>query len=1098
MRLTAIILFAASLHVSAAGFGQTVTLSGKGVPLEKIFSEIKVQTGYVFFFDQSWLALSKKVSVDLRDEPLASALDICFRDQPLTYSIVGNTIVVRLKETPALNESAAANAPPGEIRGRITNGHGEPLPNANIIIKRTKRGTITNANGEFILKSVHSDDVLSISFIGYKTLTVRVGAGREFPLVMETTTNELDKVVVQAYGKTSRRLTTSDIGVVTKEEIEKQPVMNPLLTLQGRVAGLDVTQTSGYASAPVKVELRGRNFINGQFTSDPLYIIDGVPLTVLEISGNSNYNAGSYGFLQSGIGGPANGQSPLFNINPMDIESIEVLKDADATAIYGSRGANGVILITTKKGKTGKTQFDLRVNAGINKVTKYWDVMNLQQYLSMRREAYKNDGRTPTLSNGGYDLLAWDTTKSIDWQRTLYGGTGKNLDAEASLSGGDAHTTFRIGAGYTRATSILTVSGAEQRGSLSISLSHRSTNGRFTVSASSSYSYTQTDMVSLPSGAVLLPPDAPPIYDSAGNLNYNGWGAGNTRSRSAFIFGPLKCPYTSKTNFLNSSLGLDFQPLRGLKLIANFGYNNALATQQFFTTIASQDPLSDPTGSAQFGNNRNSNWIVEPQTTYEAILGEGKLSLMAGGSIQHLNTDGTQLNGSGYTSDDLIRTITNAPVQYSADSYGEYRYAAIFARANYIWKDKYVLNLNGRRDGSSRFGPGKQFGNFWSVGAAWIFTEESWFKNHFELLSFGKIRGSYGATGSDAVGDYGYLTRWSSNNALPYGGFQPLYPTQHANPDFHWQVNKKLEAAIDLAFVKDKYHISVAYYRDRCGDQLLSFPTPILSGFGTVIANSPALVQNSGLEFTVSAKVVDKKDVTWTISFNTAINKNKLLAYPNISQSPYAHSLVVGQPLNIVNVYHYLGVDPQTGIYGFVDRNHDGQFSIFPNSPSDDSYHYNLSPEFFGGLGTNFSYKNLQVSLFFNIKKARGVNAYFLSGSMFGKLKNAPAEILGKEWKNPGDVATIAKFSTVVYSNLATNSDIAYTDASFIRLSSLSLSYSLPADYMRKIGMQNCSIFIYTNNLFVITNYKGLDPETQNFGGMPPNKVITGGISFNF
>jgi hypothetical protein len=365
-------------------------------------------------------------------------------------------------------------------------------------------------------------------------------------------------------------------------------------------------------------------------------------------------------------------------------------------------------------------------------------------------------------------------------------------------------------------------------------------------------------------------------------------------------------------------------------------------------------------------------------------------------------------------------------------------------------------------------------------------------KGHLKFISFGKLRGSYGTTGSDAVGEYGYLSRWTSGRTLPYGGVQPIYPTQHADPNYHWQVNKKLEGALDLGFIRDRIHLSVAYYRDRCGDQLVKFPTPLLSGFSSVIANSPALVQNTGWEFTASAKIIDSKNFGWSISFNTAINKNKLLAYPNLSQSPYANILVVGKSLNSFRVWHYIGVDPQTGQYSFEDKNHDGQILF------NDTYSYDLTPKFYGGLGMNFSYNNFELSLFFNIKKQIGINGYFLSGNNFGLPNNAPAEIIGKEWKNPGDMAIISRFTTVPNNNLSGNSDLAYTDASFIRLSTLSCSYSLPSAFIKKIGIQDCSLYINTNNLFVITRYRGMDPETQNFGGMPPNKTITAGISFNF
>ena len=617
--------------------------------------------------------------------------------------------------------------------------------------------------------------------------------------------------------------------------------------MQGRVAGLDITQTSGFASAPVKVELRGRASISNFFTSDPLYIVDGVPLTVLEISdfGSNLYATGSPGFLQSNLSGPANGQSPLFSINPADIESIEVLKDADATAIYGSRGANGVILITTKSGKVGKTNLDLHVQEGITKVTRYYDLMNTQQYLSMRREALANDGIAPSVADGDYDLVQWDTTKYTNWQKVLFGGMGKAIDAQGALSGGNAQTSFRISAGFNRTTNILTVSGADQRASVSFNLSHATVDQKLRISFSSQYNYTESNMISI-AGAAALPLDVLPVYDSAGNLNYAGWGIRNSAARFAYPFNSLKQPYDSKTNFLNTSISFSYQPCKGLTIGSNLGYNNAVANQQYFQLIAAQDPLSSPNGNANYGISDNKNWIIEPQITYSTFIGRGKLNFLAGGSVQQTNTDGTFIGAHGYSSDLLIHSISFASSTSSVNNIGEYKYAGIFSRLTYTINNEFIVNLNGRRDGSSRFGPGKQFGDFGSVGLAWILTEEGWFNSMFSWLSFFKVHGSYGLTGSDAVGDYQYLTRLASNGT-PYDGITAIVPTQQANSNYHWATNKKLEGSVDLGFLKDRIHLNVAYYRDRSGDQLVSFPTPSLSGFSSVTANSLALVQNSGM-----------------------------------------------------------------------------------------------------------------------------------------------------------------------------------------------------------------------------------------------------------
>lgn len=1102
MKLTSLLLVAACMNVSASGYGQKVTISGKDLPLEKVFSMIKRQTGYAFFYDYNIFQDTKPVTLNLKDADIEDAMRVCLWGQDLDFNITNKTISVVKKVVKNAGIEGTNPEKTVKARGVVLNETGIPLSGVTITIKETKKGTLTGAKGEFELSQVPQNATLVVSYVGYATQYVTAKDETEIQVYLSVAMNELDKAVVQAYGTTTRRLTTSDIGVLTSSEIERQPVMNPLLALQGKIAGLDVNQTSGFASAPIKVELRGRNVIgpvNTGFPSDPLYIVDGVPLMVVEIGGFSSYRSGSTGFIQSVTGGgPAGGQSPLFSINPSDIESIEVLKDADATAIYGSRGANGVILITTKKGKAGKTKLDLHLQEGVSKATRFWEMLNTPQYLSMRREAFKNDGITPSLNNGDYDLLLWDTTRYTDWQRAIYGHTGKNIDAQASIGGGDTYNTFRLGVGYNHATNILTVDGADQRASVLLSSSHRSHDQRLSITFTGNYSYTKSDMVTLP-GSVTYAPNAPAIYDSAGNLNFAGWGGNtnNTNARHSFPFGGLRRPYTARTNFLNSNLVIGYQILKGLQISTSFGYNNAQADQQVLNTIASQDPLDNPKGSNQFNTNTNRNWIIEPQINYDAKISKGRLSLLVGGSSQENKTTGLVVVGNGYTSDLLIKSLASATSTQSLNLFGQYKYAALFGRATYSWEDKYIINLNVRRDGSSRFGTGNQFGNFGSVGAAWIFTEENWLKDRFRFLSFGKLKASYGTTGSDGVGDYGYLTRYSSNNRQPYGGTASLTPTQFANPYFQWQVNKKLEGSLDLGFFRDKISLSVAYYRDRCGNQLVSLPTPALSGFTSVTANSPALVQNYGWEFTMNIRIIDSRNFKWSINANTSINKNKLLAYPNFDLSPYVGTLVVGQSLNAIRALHYTGIDPLTGIYTFQDKDHDGKiFYNYTGTGSDDTYSYDLSPKFFGGLGMNFNYKDLQVSLFFNFKKQLGLNA--LSGPIPGQLSNQPISVLNR-WQKPGDISSMPRFAVTPtgYYNYLSLSDGIYTDASFIRLTNLSISYNLPSAYVKKIGLNSVSLFFHTNNLFIITKYKGIDPETQAFGQLPPAKNLVGGLSLS-
>jgi TonB-linked SusC/RagA family outer membrane protein len=1100
VKLTFIFFLLACLSVSARMSAQHLTISVKNSPLDKLFSEIEQKTGYVFFYDVAILKNTRPVTIDIKEGSVEDVLEAALKGQSLDYSINNKTIFVKKGGKKASVSTIDGEGGPTMVKasGLILDETGQPLSGASIHIIGSGKSFITNAKGEFLIQ-VPANSTLSFSYIGYETQQLKFNQEKKITIRLKVTTNQLDQVVIQAYGETSQRLATGDIATVTAAEIEKQPVMNPLLALQGRVAGLDIQQTSGYASGPIKAEIRGRSNVDPGTVVEPLYIVDGVPLTVL-VLGGSQGGASSFGFLQNpGLTGPANGQSPLFSLNPRDIESITVLKDADATSIYGSRGANGVILITTKKGRVGKTHLDIHVEEGSNTVSRYWKLLNTPQYLEMRREAFRNDGIMPDI-NSAPDLLAWDTTRYTDWQRALYGRAGRVITTQVALSGGDARTTFRIGANYTHSKEITTANGADQQAAVSFNVTHRSLDQKLTFSLSSTYSFTQSDMIQLP-GSVTFAPNAPSIYDSSGkNLNWSSWDSAGGLGSNPFY--TLLQPYQSQTDFLNTSFSFGYQPVRGLTFKTNVGYNEGQATQTSLYPISSQDPSQQPTGSSLFGTNSNKNWIIEPQLTYDLPIGNGKLNFLVGGSVQKTTTAGTYTAGSGYTSDALIHTIAAAQSLYSANNYGVYRYASVFGRINYNLSNKYIVNLTARRDGSSNYGPGNQFGNFASVGAGWIFTEEAWMKHHPSFLSFGKLRGSYGTAGSDGGKPYGYLTRWTSNNLLNYSGIQPLIATQHANPNYEWQQNRKLEVGLDLGFFKDWVTIRTSYYRNRTNNQLLNYPTALFTGFASVVSNLPALVQNAGWEFTIGGKGVHSKYFSWAPAINFSINQNKFISFPGLASSPYRNQGRIGQPLNGFYLLHFTGVDPQTGQYTYQDKNHDGM--INPNyGPTGDVYFKKISPSFMTGFGFNCDLKGFDVSLFFSVKKQTGVNA-LAQGQNPGLFNlaggNQPTAVLGR-WQKPGDITSTGKFSTFGAQDpnaFLGVSDLGYTDASYIRIQNLSLSYTLPDTYCKKAGMQSFSIFLHANNLLTITNYKGIDPDIQSFGGLPPTRTLVGGVSVNF
>lgn len=1095
MKLIFFIITIACVQVSAIGYSQNVNIQQKDATLTAVFSTIEKQTGYSFFWKNEDLT-KIKVDVKLQNASLEDALKVVFKGLPLTYSIVKKSIVVQAKE-PSFLERVAAAFDGIEVKGLVVDAEGKPLPGATVTVKGVRKSTTTNLKGEFSLSNVASDAVLQVSYMGYITKEAVVNAPF-VPVMLQLSTSKLDEVQVMAYGTTNRRLSTGNIGTVTAKEIGEQPVMNPLLALAGRVPGVTVTPTSGYASGVVKVEIRGRSNIDPRFTSEPLYIIDGVPLTYLEISGNSNYKDGSYGVIQNGSFAPGGGQSPMFNLNPGDIESIDVLKDGDATAIYGSRGANGVILITTKKGKAGAAKITVDFSQGILKNTRYWDMLNTKEYLDMRRQAFKNDGIEPTPINAP-DLLAWDTTRYTNWQKALWGNTGKETNVSTSLSGGNENTTFRLGTNFTRQTEILTASGANKKAGIMLNIANISLNRKFKTNLNVNYSYTDVNTLNTPSAANLAP-NAPAIYDSNGDLNFAEWNAASPDV--SFPFASLKTSYRSQNKLLTGSLDLSYEILKGFEVSSTFGYNNGNNSTENYTPISAQNPVFNPTGSAVFGINNNENWMIEPKLNYRTTISKGTFTAFVGGTLQRTGTNGQAILGMNYTDDNLLQSIQLAPDKIVSSTSGDYKYAALSGRIGYSWDEKYIVNLSGRRDGSSRFGSGKQYGNFGAIGLAWIASQETWVKSVLpDFVSFLKFRGSYALTGSDNIGEYQYMTQWSNLTpnyiSLPkYGGITPLGSLHAVNPEYQWQTNKKLEFGASLSVLNDRINMEYNYYRNRCDNQLTDYPTPIFSGFNTVVANWPASLQNSGWEVSVSAKILEKENFSWSVNFNISANHNVLRKYPDIEHSPYFNKYIVGQPTNILYLAHYIGINPLNGDYAYEDYNRNGRMDITLESGlgSDDRYVVlNLDPKFTGGFNTNLQYKALSLALFFQYKNQMGLNATY-SSMPPGGMANIPKEIYNNQWTQPGESAKYARFttlSTAANTNIL-NSDLGYTDASYLRLNTAALSCTLPKTFLSNKGI---NVFLRAQNLFVITGYKGIDPDVQNFGGLPTAKVIIAGFS---
>lgn len=1080
MKLLILFTIIVCLQVSARSLGQTVTLSLDNAPLEKAFTAIQQQTRFSFVYTRAQLKNTLPVTCNIKDADLTAVLEVCFRNQPLTFFIEDHYVIVQTKKTSA-QPPAPALVLIG-ITGKVTNENGEPMDGVTIVSKLTGKTTFTNPKGEFILPDISTEDILVITYVGYHKEEILVNKQNYFPIQLRIAVGTLDETIVMAYGKTSRRLNTGNIGKVSAEEIGRQPVSNVLAALHGRIPGLTITQTTGVPGGKFNVQIRGRNSIAQG--SEPLFIIDGVPFA----SNNNNLN-----LLTSALSSfQEQGLSPFNSINLQDIESIEVLKDADATAIYGSRGANGVILITTKKGASGKTNFSASVSTGLARVTKTATMLNTQQYLQIRREAFKNDITDPDIFSAP-DLLVWDTTRYTDFKKDFIGKTAKTTDVQLTFSGGNINTQFRISGTHHYESTVFPGDLKNEKSSVHFNINHASPDQNLKMQFSGSYNSDQnilplTDYTSF----LTLPPNLPSLYDSAGKLNWEIKGVPFDNPNAY-----LHQKYVSNTENLLSNLQLSYRIVKGLTGKISLGYNSMLVDEKSTLPKAAQNPINSPTGSAIFGSNRFTSWIIEPQLEYTGNINKGKLTFLVGGTWQQILNNRTTIQASGYTNDALLGSVDGAANTLVSTGYNQYKYEAVFGRLNYNWRDKYIINFTGRRDGSSRFGPDKRFANFLAGGIAWIFSGEELIEKNLPFISFGKLRVSYGSTGNDQIGDYKYLDLWTS---LPnrYQGASVI-PTRLSNADYSWEINRKFEVGADLGFSKDRILFSASYFLNRSSNQLVDYRLPGQTGFISIIRNFPAIIENKGLELTVTSKNIAGNLFKWTTAANITIPKNKLVSFPGIASSGYSKIHQVGKSLNTVYGYHLLGVDAATGVYQFEDVNKDGLLGLEDYSTS-----YNLDPKFYGGLNNIFEYKKWELSFFFEFKKQIGLNYnnYAVYNFTPGTMYNLPSIFLNR-WQNPGDNSSIQQFTqtfTPAFDGqyYFSNSDGRFSDASYIRLKNISLSYSPQQNKLKKICLKDLRLYLLVQNLFTITSYKGADPETQNLFVLPPLKTFTAGIQLTF
>jgi len=1082
------------MQVSASTFGQRISMNHKNVLLKHVLKEIRKQSGYNVLYEGKAFQKNQKVTVSVTAASIEEALELTLKGLDLKYEITGKSISIIADKKPVI-EPIIEQFPDIDIKGKVLDENGEPLADATVSVSGTNKIVKTDQNGIFQLRNLDEKTVLSVSHVGYIRQEIKAkDLGNSGVISMKLASTDLDQVQIQAYGTTTKRLNTGSISTITSAEIEKNPVPNVLQAIQNRVPGLQIIQNTGQVGGAFTVRVRGLNGLN---MMDPLYVVDGVPYPAGGLNYNPNGQPGGLPTLSNNRGSGTlsqRGGNALNYINPEDIESINVLKDADATSIYGSRGAFGVILITTKRAKAGKPKLAVTVNQALTMPSTFTELLNTQDYLMLRREGKANDGRALTIEdldlNGTYPEDAY-----TNWAKELTGKAANTTRINTTYSGGSDMTSFSISGNYNDQGNVMRKKGYNRDGSLNLQFHNTTPNQKFSLDLSALYSSTVNTMIPYEfSGdiAMLRAPNAPSYFYPDGSMN---WESGLNP------YSYMNTVYKGVTNNLLGSTTLSYRPVKGLTLKLLTGYNllsgNELRANP--TTVFAPNYANKAQESNSSSNQYSiRTWSIEPFATYITDISKGRLAITAGATWQDkLNTQ-TTITGTGFLADARLNnpsagtTLTHRYNQYTA------RYEGYFGSINYNWLNKYIMTLSARYDASTRFSPENRFGLFGSAGLAYIFTEEKWIKENLTFLSFGKLKGSYGVSGGDGITLYQYLSTYSTGPS--YLGNSTFINNGLANPNLHWEHTSKFNIGLTLGLLKDRLTLDVDYYNNVNKDLLVPQPISSVTGFTTISQNSPAKTRSNGIELALNSTNISHKNFSWSTNLILTIPKTKLVSYPTglaLSNTNW----VVGEPLTNMKVYNYAGVDPQTGVYHYINAaGVKGPF-ISALTQADRTANVDAAPKYFGSITNTISYKSLSIDFTFSLVNKIGFNYAGRVGHLPGILNQNSTKHALQRWTTPGQVTDVPKASSDFFYSFASmdafrQSSGAYERLVYSRLQNVNIAYKLSNAFFRKLKIQNMRIILSGQNLLTISKHTDLDPENTTLNALPPLRVFNLGLNF--
>lgn len=933
----------------------------------------------------------------------------------------------------------------------------EPLPGAVVHIKGTTHAVQTDGDGKFdFVTGQILPYTLQVSLLGYEKVEL-IAARSPITISLKEVASELNTVVVVGYGTQSKRDLLGAVATVKADEIKNKPVASFDQQLQGKAAGVQVSAGTGVPGDGLFFRIRGSTSINA--SNDPLYVIDGVfinneSLQKITTQGQAN--------------------NPLADINPSDIESISILKDAEATAIYGARGANGVILITTKRGAYNtRPKVSFNVYGGAAWAPELWDLVTGPEHATIINEAWINDGKPFATrpfrpkSEGGRGLPEEQPT--YDRLHDIF-RTGALQNYDVSLSGGNERTRYYIGGGYNSQQATLRTNDY-QRASFKVNLDQQ-VNDFIRIGTSNSLSRSSRTNARVgdgPQGGILQAALHTPTYLPKFNPDgtYAKWAGFD--NLDVLIH---NTDMNSQSNRYIGNIYGEADILKSLKFRSSFSldYNN-YEEFEYWNRLTNRGAANGGLGTSSIST--NTIWSAEQTLTFSKRFNKDhQLTVLAGNSVQGATQKQTQTQGTNFPND-AYRYIASAATTTGTSTRSRYNLLSLFSRISYNYKNRYFAEVNLRADASSKFGENNKWGYFPSAALAWRVKDEAFLRDA-DFLSDLKIRGSFGLTGNqNGIGDYAARGLWGAGqNYLESPGTAPV---QLANPDLKWETTRQLNLGVDASFLKDRLSVEFNLYSKYTTDLLLSVPLSPTSGFPSILRNEGE-ISNRGFELAISSINIDNGDFRWQTAFNIARNVNKIEKLETPLDASYnAIRLVQGYSLNTYFVYKQLYVDPQTGDAVYEDATKDGSLTA-----ADRQAVGTALPDFFGGLNNTFSYKGFDLSVLFNFQFGNRVynnNRFFHESGGTRDDRRAINKNQLNRWQKPGDITDVPRVTTIGTNYTLSPSSRFLEDGSFVRLNTLNIGYTLPASLLKKLDVANLRIYAAGSNLWLWKKYSGPDPE---------------------